>query len=78
MPVPVRKTYKREVMIGSLAMLYGFCSYTLYHLALLERTDAMVDLVGMLTLPTFALVGAAFGLDSYFKQNPKTQDPDGK
>lgn len=49
--------------------MYMFIGYTLYTLADLEQTDAMVDLVGILVIPTFATVAAAFGIDSYFKQN---------
>lgn len=65
------KTYKREVAAISLAVLYGFIGYTLYTLADLGQTAAMVDLVGVLVIPTFATVAAAFGIDSYFKQNKR-------
>lgn len=65
------KTYKREVALASLIALYGFISYTLYTLASLNQTAAMVDLVGILVIPTFATVAAAFGIDSYFKQNKR-------
>ena len=74
MTIPTRKTYKREMTIGILIALYTFISYTLYNLAKLEQTDAMVDLVGILIIPTFATVAGAFGLDSYFKQHPKISD----
>ena len=70
MAVPVRKTYKREVAIMCLIAMYSFISYTLYTLAELKQTEAMVDLVGILVIPTFATVAAAFGIDSFFKQNP--------
>ena len=62
------KTYKREIAAISLAVLYSFIGYTLYTLASLGQTAAMVDLVGILVIPTFATVAAAFGIDSYFKQ----------
>lgn len=65
------KTYKREIAAASLAALYVFISYTLYTLADLGQTAAMVDLVGVLVIPTFATVAAAFGIDSYFKQNKR-------
>lgn len=64
------KSYKREVAAISLFMLYVFISYTLYTLATLNQTAAMVDLVGILVIPTFATIAAAFGMDAYFKQNP--------
>lgn len=54
-----------------LAAMYAFVGYTLYTLSSLDQTAAMVDLVGILVIPTFATVAAAFGLDSYFKQNKK-------
>lgn len=76
------KSYKREIAAFSLAMLYVFISYTLYTLAGLNQTSAMVDLVGVLVIPTFATVAAAFGIDAYFKQNqdtkPKDQDENPK
>lgn len=64
----MKKTYKREVAIAALVMMYSFVGYTLYTLSSLGQTEAMVDLVGILIIPTFATVAAAFGLDSYFKQ----------
>jgi choline-glycine betaine transporter len=69
----VPKSYKREVAAISLGVLYTFIGYTLYTLADIGQTDAMVSLVGILVIPTFATVAAAFGLDSYFKQNPTLQ-----
>ena len=54
-------------------MLYIFISYTLYTLAALNQTSAMVDLVGILVIPTFATIAAAFGMDAYFKQSPNTK-----
>jgi uncharacterized membrane protein YecN with MAPEG domain len=66
------KTYKREIAAISLAIMYVFIGYTLYTLAELNQTAAMVDLVGILVIPTFATVAAAFGIDSYFKQNNST------
>jgi hypothetical protein len=73
----VYKTYKREIAAISLAVLYSFVGYTLYTLSVLNQTAAMVDLVGVLVIPTFATVAAAFGLDSYFKQNKRdTTKPD--
>ncbi len=65
------KTYKREIAASALLVLYSFIGYTLYTLADLGQTDAMVDLVGILVIPTFATVAAAFGIDSYFKQNKR-------
>jgi hypothetical protein len=70
------KSYKREVAAISLAALYIFIGYTLHTLAQLNQTAAMVDLVGVLVIPTFATVAAAFGIDSYFKQNPATRKDD--
>lgn len=70
------KSYKREVAIIALAAMYMFVGYTLYTLANLSQTEAMVSLVGMLIIPTFATVAAAFGLDSYFKQNPALRKDD--
>lgn len=67
-----RKTYKREIATASLGILYVFIGYTLYTLASAGAIDAMVDLVTVLVLPTFATLAAAFGIDSYFKQNPRT------
>jgi len=67
----VYKTYKREIAASALLVLYSFIGYTLYILAGLGQTDAMVDLVGILVIPTFATVAAAFGIDSYFKQNKR-------
>lgn len=67
-----RKTYKRELAIASLAVLYVFIGYTLITLAIANSLQSMVDLVSVLIIPTFATVAAAFGIDSYFKQNPKT------
>lgn len=69
-----RKTYKREIATASVLVLYVFIGYTLYTLASAGALEAMVDLVSVLILPTFATVAAAFGLDSYFKQNPRTGD----
>ena len=67
-----RKTYKREIATASLLVMYAFIGYTLYTLASANAIDAMVDLVTVLILPTFATLAAAFGIDSYFKQNPRT------
>jgi uncharacterized membrane protein YeiB len=67
----VYKTYKREIAAISLVVLYSFIGYTLYTLSSLNQTAAMVDLVGILVIPTFATVAAAFGIDSYFKQNKR-------
>ena len=66
------KSYKREIAAASLFMLYSFFGYTLYTLAAASAYAAMVDLVTVLVIPTFATLAAAFGIDSYFKQNPKT------
>jgi SNF family Na+-dependent transporter len=66
------KTYKREIASASLLVLYVFIGYTLYTLSVANALDAMVDLVSVLIIPTFAMLAAAFGIDSYFKQNPKT------
>jgi hypothetical protein len=66
------KTYKREIATAALAIMYIFIGYTLYTLASLNQTAAMVDLVGILVIPTFATVAAAFGIDSYFKQGNST------
>ena len=65
------KTYKREIAVSALIVLYSFIGYTLYTLADLGQTSAMVDLVGILVIPTFATVAAAFGIDSFFNQNNK-------
>jgi choline-glycine betaine transporter len=72
------KTYKREIAAISLAVMYLFIAYTLHTLAQLNQTAAMVDLVGILVIPTFATVAAAFGIDSYFKQNKKEPDKEDK
>lgn len=66
------KSYKREIAAASLLVLYLFFGYTLYILAAAAAYTAMVDLVTVLVIPTFATLAAAFGIDSYFKQNPKT------
>jgi fumarate reductase subunit C len=68
------KTYKREIAAVGLVILYIFFGYTLYTLASANAYLAMVDLVTVLVLPTFATIAAAFGLDSYFKQNPRAKE----
>lgn len=68
------KTFKREVAVSALLTLYIFIGYTLYNLANLNQTSSMVELIGMLIIPTFATVAAAFGIDSYFRQHPKSGD----
>ena len=65
------KSYKREVAFFALAVMYAFIGYTLHTLAILHQTSAMVDLVGTLVIPTFVTVAAAFGIDAYYRQNPK-------
>jgi hypothetical protein len=72
------KSYKREVAALSLGALYTFIAYTLYTLSDLGQTAAMVDLVGILVIPTFATVAAAFGMDAYFKQSPLAKKEDEK
>lgn len=61
-----RRTYKKEIAAITLGALYLLVGYTLYTLASASATDAMVSLVTVLILPTFATIAAAFGLDSYF------------
>jgi hypothetical protein len=72
--VPKYKTYKREIAGLGLLILYLFFGYTLYILATANAYAAMVDLVTVLVIPTFATMAAAFGLDSYFKQNPRSKE----
>ena len=66
------KTYKREISILSLIFLNIFIGYVLFTAAKVGAIEQMVTIVTVQIIPVYALVAAAFGIDAYFKQNPKT------
>lgn len=70
----VDKSYKKEIATITLVALYLLVGYTLYTLASASATDAMVNLVTVLIIPTFATIAAAFGLDSYFKYRNNNEE----
>lgn len=59
------KTYKREVATACL----GYCGI-LGVLAVLRESEAALSALSVLVPPSFLFAAGAFGIDSYFKQNP--------
>ena len=56
------KTYKREVALSAMVILYLFCG-----MAVAGYAQAL-EIVKILVVPTFLAVGGAFGLDAVSKQ----------
>jgi hypothetical protein len=68
------KSYKREVALGSLIFLYALIAYAVYVFANGGHIQAIVDILSILVIPTFGTVAAAFGIDAFFKQNPRLKE----
>lgn len=66
-PEMVRRTFKREVAVACLVILFGITGYSIFSddPALVE---ARLQAVGMLAMPILLFVTAAFGLDAAAKQ----------
>lgn len=56
------KTYKREVSVAMLVVLYGFC------VAAAAGNGQALEVVKILSVPSFLAVSAAFGLHAVAKQ----------
>ena len=57
----MQKTYKREVAGVMLAVLWFFCVLAVWY-------PQALDVVRILSVPTFLAAGGAFGLDALAKQ----------
>jgi len=56
------KTYKRELAVAMLAVLYGFGLWAA------AGGEQALEVVKILSVPTFLAAGGAFGLDALAKQ----------
>lgn len=57
----VEKTYKRELSVVLLGVLYGFFLFGLWH-------PVSLEVAKYLAIPTFTAVFSAFGFDALVKQ----------
>ena len=63
----IRKTFKREIAIGLVAILAGLIAYAMSYVE--SFTDAR-DLIEILITPILAFAAAAYGMDWMGKQSP--------